>query len=187
MAPLAPPAWPPLISPLLTMTFSNSCRSPSLEAIKTVSSAYLELFVIWPPKLTPGSPSMCRIIYLLYTKNKSRENTHPCRTPFFYFTEVTYSIFNSYGCSLLPVHISDDSQIFAFYIYSFEEINYFLVFYAIKCFGVINKAPFTRERNGTERNGPERNGTERNFLMGVHTAMDRFEVLISSSPELQIF
>ena len=38
--------------------------------------------------------------------------------------------------------------------------------------------------NGTERNGPERNGTEGNFLRGVHTAMDRFEVLISSSLEI---
>ena len=56
------------------------------------------------------------------------------------FMEVTYFVFNSYGCSLLPVHNSDDSEIFAIYIYSFENINYFLVFYAIKCFVVINKA-----------------------------------------------
>ena len=41
--------------------------------------------------------------------------------------------------------------------------------------------------NGTERNGTERNGTERNFLRGVHTAMDRFAVLISSSLGIKIF
>ena len=46
-----------------------------------------------------------------------------------------------------------------------------------------NLRPRSHE-NGTERNGPERNGTERNFLRGVHTAMDRFEVLISSSLEI---
>ena len=36
----------------------------------------------------------------------------------------------------------------------------------------------------TERNGTDQNETERNFLRGVHTAMDRFEVLISSSLEI---
>ena len=51
-------------------------------------------------------------------------------------------------------------------------------------FGLL-KAPFTRERNGTDQSGPERNGTE--LLRGVHMAMDRFEVLISSSLETKIF
>ena len=67
-----------MISLLPTMTFNNSCRSPSFEAIKTESSAHLKLFMIWPPKLTPGNPLMCLIIYSLHKENKSGENMHPC-------------------------------------------------------------------------------------------------------------
>ena len=65
-------------------TVSNiSCSSFSLSAIRTVSSAYLILFMLYPPNFIPGMPSRARMIISLYMEKRSGDNTHPCLTPLF--------------------------------------------------------------------------------------------------------
>ena len=65
--------------------FRSCCRSFSFSEIRTVSSAYLRLFMLCPPTRIPGCPSMFRMIISLYRENRSGESTHPCQTPLFIF------------------------------------------------------------------------------------------------------
>jgi len=64
----------------LTTMSRRIWRSFSFSAISTVSSAYLRLFIIFPPNLMPGKSSKSLRIFSLYRENNSGDRTHPCLT-----------------------------------------------------------------------------------------------------------
>ena len=55
-----------------------SLTTVSRRIWRSVSSAYLRLFIIFPPNLMPRKSSKSLRIFSLYRENKSGDRTHPC-------------------------------------------------------------------------------------------------------------
>ena len=83
--------------------------SPSLSAIRDVSSAYLWLLIFLPEKLIPACTSFSPAFHMMYSAyklNKQGDNMQPWRTSFLIWKPFSFSMSSSNCCFLTCIHIS---------------------------------------------------------------------------------
>ena len=82
----------PLFKLFLSITSKSACTSFSFSVIKTVSSAYRKLLMIFPPTLIPGCSSKFLMMTSLNRLKRSGESTQPCLSPLFIFWKELVSL-----------------------------------------------------------------------------------------------
>ena len=115
--------------------------SPSLSAIRVVSSAYLRLLIFLPAILIPACASSSlafQMMYSIYKLNKQGDNIQPWHTPFSVWNQSVFPCLVLTGASW-PSYKFLREQVRWFGISISLRIFQFVVIHTVKGFGVVNK------------------------------------------------
>ena len=108
--------------------------SPSLSAIRVISSAYLRLLIFlleaWIPSCASSSLAF-RMMYSAFKLTKQSDNIQPCRTP---FPILNWSVVGSNCCSLTCLQISQEAGQVVWYSHLFKNFPQFVVIHIVKGF-----------------------------------------------------
>ena len=100
--------------------------SPSLSAIRVISSAYLRLLIFlleaWIPSCASSSLAF-RMMYSAFKLTKQSDNIQPCRTP---FPILNWSVVGSNCCSLTCLQISQEAGQVVWYSHLFKNFPQFV-------------------------------------------------------------
>ena len=100
--------------------------SPSLSAIRVISSAYLRLLIFlleaWIPSCASSSLAF-RMMYSAFKLTKRSDNIQPCRTP---FPILNWSVVGSNCCSLTCLQISQEAGQVVWYSHLFKNFPQFV-------------------------------------------------------------
>ena len=100
--------------------------SPSLSAIRGISSAYLRLLIFlleaWIPSCASSSLAF-RMMYSAFKLTKQSDNIQPCRTP---FPILNWSVVGSNCCSFTCLQISQEAGQVVWYSHLFKNFPQFV-------------------------------------------------------------
>ena len=124
--------------------------SPSLSAIRVVSSAYLRLLLLFLlPILTPAYNSSSQAFLMIcssYRLTKQDDSRQPCRTPFSILNQSVCSI-QDWNCSiqvhnccfLTCIQVSHETDKIVWYSQLFKSFSQFVMIHTVKGFSIVDE------------------------------------------------